>query len=280
MSNDLKTKEQRNFKEWYEKNKAELSLKRKQKYKMDAEYRDSKKTESSRYYWLKKRRAVNIGTNKVDMEDVNALQPDEIIYTVVSNQQDIRYGNTIPVPVYYVQNLEKLLRRSSQTVRLWFSRKYLNDVFRRNVKKYRLFTKDQMEVFAENRHWLSFSVKDFEHHPFFRMVNDGMSALDANGLKPMLADEWRIDPSMCPFCKAHESLQRKIDGEWVHVECFSCKHSAESNRNANKKYLVAGECTQCGNIAEKETYLAEGEEPVMECRRCGKIMTINYKNEV
>ena len=54
---DSQEKEGFDFKAWYEENKETVSKKRKERYKKDEDYRNRKKLEATRYYWLKQRRA-------------------------------------------------------------------------------------------------------------------------------------------------------------------------------------------------------------------------------
>ena len=200
-----------NFKKWYDANKDKVSERRKEKYKKNKEYRERKKLEATRYYWLKQRRAKSVGLNQLEYEELE-IKPQATVEVTIQREDDIRYGRTYEVPVFYPRDVASVLRRSTQTLRLWSLNGFIDDVFIRDARNHRVFTEDQMRVFVENRHWLSFNVQDFQLHPFFSLVNEEMARLMPDGVEPMLKGDLREDPTQCPFCGSTPSLQRRIDG--------------------------------------------------------------------
>lgn len=248
------------YKSWYEKNKEEVAKRRKKRYDEDEEYRKKRQSEASRYYWLRQRRAKSVGLNAVTYEELD-LKPDSYMSLTVEEPDDIRCGMTFEVPVFYAKQVADVVRRTTQTLRLWFMNGYLLDTMHRDARGYRLFTEDQMRLFAENRHWLSFSVKKFNEHPFFVLVNEGLELMGLDGIEPMLQGEWRFDPAACPFCgRAEKSIQHKVDGKWRSVSCLICTSPADvRGRQAFGEFLVTGECRYCGQLFEyrKEALGAE-----------------------
>ena len=90
---DKKEKDQsENFKKWYDANKDKVSERRKEKYKKNKEYREKKKLEATRYYWLKQRRAKSVGMNQLEYEELE-IEPKATGVTI-QNEKDIRYGTT------------------------------------------------------------------------------------------------------------------------------------------------------------------------------------------
>ena len=134
-----------NFKKWYAANKDKVSERRKAKYKQNKEYRERKKLEATRYYWLKQRRAKSVGMNRLEYEELK-IKPQATVEVTIQNEKDIRYGMTIEVPIFYPRDVAKVLRRSTQTLRLWMLNGYIEDVFMRDNRNYRVFTQDQMCV--------------------------------------------------------------------------------------------------------------------------------------
>jgi hypothetical protein len=257
------------YKKWYEKNKKQLSEKRKKRYKQDKERREQIRLASARYYWLNKRRAKSIGLNSVKFEELK-LEPDSMEEFMIENTNDIRYGLVVQVPVYYANQAADVLRRSSQTLRLWFKDGRLPDVFKRNSKQYRLYTEDQMRILAENRHWLSFTVKEFDLHPFFVLVSEELEKLQPDGIEPMLKEEWREDPTACPFCGGSPSLQTKIEGSWTYTSCFACMSPVEFyGRRVSAKYVVSGLCEVCGASLDGIHEGVDRNSLRVICDRCG-----------
>lgn len=259
------------FKKWYEENKGEVSKRRRARYQENEEYREKKKLESVRYYWLKQRRAKSIGMNQADYEELE-LEPESTVKITIKNEHDIRHGMEFDVPVFYPRQVAEVVRRSVQTLRLWYLNGYLSeDCFIRNTKNYRMVTEDQMRVFVENRHWLSFAVQDFTQHPFFVLVNEGMERLQPDGIEPMLDTEWRLDPTPCPFCGHHTALQRNLGGRWVYVSCFACLSPLDvTGRETMKRFVVSGTCQFCSSMFEDELEVADGKPLNVVCPKCGR----------
>lgn len=265
-----KLEEGSSFKKWYAENKDKVSERRKTKYGEDEEYRNQKKLAAKRYYWLKQRRAKSIGLNKADYEELELI-PDTMLSVTIQNELDLRYLCTYEVPVFYPRKVAEVVRRSTQTLRLWFLRGYLADVMHRSGQKYRVFTEDQMRLFVENRHWLSFEVQDFSVHPFFVLVNEGLEALQPDGIEPMYRDSWRFDPAPCPFCYRNPSLQHLVEGRWVTVSCFSCMSPLDvQGRQEQKRFLVAGTCKNCGEALYDELDAVDEHAVRVTCQRCGR----------
>jgi len=260
------------FKGWYAQNKDTVSARRRERYKEDAQYRENKRKHSASYYWLKSRRAKSVGLNQVNFDTLE-LTPDLICSMPVTNEADIRYGMTLHVPMYYSSKVAAVLRRSSQTIRLWFMDKRIDDVFHRSSRQYRLFTKDQMHVIAELRYWLSFDVREFSQHPFFMLLNEKLQLLQPDGIVPMLKDEWRFDPTPCPFCNSTSeqgSLQHKVEGKWEYVQCFNCLDPYDLyGRERLKSFSIVGECPKCRNLLETVLKAADTSKLNVMCTRCG-----------
>ena len=279
LEKNAEAKEGFDYKEWYERNKEEVARRRKKRYDNDKEYREKKKLESSRFYWLKQRRAKSIGLNQADFEELD-LEPSGTIDIVVTNENDIRYGMELTIPLFRPSQVAAVLRRTTQTLRLWFTNGTLKDRFIRSAQGYRMFTEDQLRVFIENRHWLSFSVQDFKQHPFFSLVEEKLDELEPDGIVPMLKDEWRLDPSNCPICGKAPSLQHKVDGKWKPVSCFSCKEPSDVYGRAYMQlYYVSGTCDFCGNLVDDEVQAVEGKDPIVICQKCGRRVA-RYKKEL
>lgn len=278
---DKKEKDQsENFKKWYDANKDKVSERRKEKYKKNKEYREKKKLEATRYYWLKQRRAKSVGLNQLEYEELE-IKPQATVEVTIQREDDIRYGRTYEVPVFYPRDVASVLRRSTQTLRLWCLNGLIDDVFIRDARNYRVFTEDQMRVFVENRHWLSFNVQDFKLHPFFSLVNEEMARLMPDGVEPMLEEDWREDPTHCPFCGSTPSLQRRVDSSWEYVSCFNCKDPVDVHgRETMKRYVVSGECPYCDNMIEDEVEAVEGRKLNVVCPRCGRRVTDYRKVEI
>jgi len=281
MNEDRDKKDQsENFKKWYAANKDKVSERRREKYKQNKEYRERKKLEATRYYWLKQRRAKSVGMNRLEYEDLKS-KPQATVEVTIQREDDIRYGRTYEVPVFYPRDVARVLRRSTQTLRLWSLNGLINDVFIRDARNYRVFTEDQMRVFVENRHWLSFTVQDFKLHPFFSLVNEELARLMPDGVEPMLKTEWREDPTQCPFCGSTPSLQRKVDGHWEHVSCLSCKDPVDVHgRETMKRFLVSGECPYCSSMFEDVFEAVEGRKLHVVCQRCGRRVEDYRKVEI
>ena len=80
---DKKEKDQsEHFKKWYDANKEKVSERRKEQYKKNEEYREKKKLEATRYYWLKQRRAKSVGMNQLEYEELEIEPKDTIAVTV------------------------------------------------------------------------------------------------------------------------------------------------------------------------------------------------------
>jgi hypothetical protein len=269
------------FKKWYEANKDVVSKKRRLKYQENKEYREKKKLEVTRYYWLKKRRAKSIGMNQTTYEELG-IKPNATVKITITNEHDIRYGMTFDVPAFYPSQVAEVVRRSVQTLRLWYLKGYLSEHCSvRNSKNYRMVTEDQMRIFAAYRHWLSFSVQDFSQHPFFVLVNEEMERLQPDGIEPMLDTEWRLDPTVCPFCGKAPSLQKKVDGKWVYVSCFACLSPLDvAGRETMKRFAVSGTCPFCGNMYDGEIDVASNKTMNVVCPTCGRRVTDYQKIEI
>jgi len=256
------------YKAWYEANKAEVAERRNKKYADDAEYREKRKEEAVRYYWLHQRRASKLEA-PLPYERLE-LVPDSSVRVEVENAQDVRHGMEFEVPVFLPRTVAGVLGRSTQTMRLWFLHGYLADVFMRNARNARLYTEDQVRVFVEHRHWLGFSVQDFSKHPFFTLVNERCAQMP-DAIEPMSRDEWRLVPDACPFCGAEPALQRLVDGEWRDVNCFKCLHPLNwRDRQRMRVFLVEGACGACGYLNEVEAEAVDASKVRVMCEKCGR----------
>lgn len=256
------------YKAWYAANKDEVSERRRKRYAEDPEYREKRKTHSERFYWLKQRPASRVG-KPLEYEALD-LVPDGVVHIVVENEDDVRYGMELEVPVFYPSTVAAAIRRSMQTLRLWFLKGLLLDVMMRNARGYRLFTEDQLRLLVENRHWLGLSVQDFEKHPFFALVNEGWARMP-DGIEPMLRDEWRVLPEPCPHCGAAGTLQQLVDGEWASVNCFKCLNPLHWRaRQTMKVFIVTGVCDTCGYLNEVEVEASEESKVRVTCEKCGR----------
>ena len=265
---DKTEQERTTYQKWYEENKERISKRRAEKYAEDKEYREKRKLEAKRYYWLNKRRATSIGLNSMEYDELD-FEPYRYIDITVKNENDIRYGMELNIPVYAPSQVAEILRRSTQTLRLWFLQGYLPKETYRDARNYRVFTADQMRVFADLRHLLSFTARDFENHPFFLRAAEELAKLDPDGIRPMHKDKWRLDPSGCPWCYGSPSLQkRNSDGLWEHVQCFDCIPPSEAfEREKIEVFNATGMCS-CGRFVDVEV---EGvDDVVVICPACGK----------
>jgi len=262
------------FKEWYEKNRDKVAERRKRKYEQDEEYRKKRLAEAKRYYWLKKRRAEAIDAKRIDVEAMN-FEPDDMISVVVTNPDDIRRGMTVMVPVYRPSSVAKMLNRSVQTLRLWGLKGLIPEVTYRAPGGTRLYTEDQFKVMVENRHLLEFPTKKFEDNPFFLAVRKGWAELEPDGIEVMKKDEWRLDPTPCPWCSSTPSLQLKNaeTKRWEHVPCFECSDpiNVEERKTGVRTVVVRGECRFCDSLVEEEQKLTG--QPILICPRCGRKIT-------
>lgn len=268
------------FKKWYGKNKDRVSAARKERYHEDPTYRAKKKADANRYYWLQSRRANSVTANQAHFAEL-AVEPAESIEIIVEDRRDLRCGMTLVVPVYYPNQVADVLRRSVQTVRLWMLKGLLPDVFKRNARNYRVFTEDQFRVLVESRHWLAFNAKDFAQHPFFALVAERLEELEPTGIALMAKSDWRIDPAMCPFCGAPESLQHKINGKWTHVSCFACMNPADvHNRQVMKRFHVSATCTYCNGSVSQEMVAVQRSKLRVQCPTCGRLIPKIAANEI
>lgn len=259
------------YKAWYEANKAEVAERRNKKYAGDAEYREKRKEEAVRHYWLHQRRASKLAT-PLPYESME-LVPDGSVRISVENEQDVRHGMEFEVPVFYPSTVAGVLGRSTQTMRLWFLSGYLNDVFMRNARNARLYTEDQVRVMAEYRHWLGFSVRDFSKHPFFALVNERCAQMP-DAIEPMLRDEWRLVPDACSFCGAEPALQQLVDGEWRDVNCFKCLNPLNwRDRQRMRVFDATGACPACGYLNEVEVEAVDASKVRVTCEKCGRPVT-------
>ncbi len=255
------------FARWYAKNKEKLSEERKKRYKEDSTYRELRKKFSHNYYWFSKRRATPL--KKIDF-NIDELVPDEIADVIISNEDDIRYGLSVPVPMYYPGNLSKQLRRTVQTLRLWALRGYVPESTYRNPLNYRLFTKDQVKVYVENSHLLKFLASDFSVHPYFIAVKEGLSKLEPDGIEVMTKDEWELSEEPCMWCKNSPSLKHHIENTTITVPCFSCLNPYDiKGRRATEMQKVSGTCEFCDQFTSKEMHVIHG-IPVLICSNCGR----------
>ncbi len=255
------------LKEWYQKNRESLSEKRKQAYSSDPEYRERRLKQSNRYYWLSRRRAVSL--KKVDI-DVDKLQPDEIADVIISNENDVRCGTVVPVPMYYPGTMAKILRRSVQTLRLWALRGYVPEATYRNPYNYRLFTKDQLKVYIDHSHLLKLNVKDFAKHPYFVEVMNGLQLLEPDGIVPMSITEWRLSDGKCKWCGTDGSMQYFKEGNWVDVPCLSCKDPYKmEDRKTVVEQEVYGTCSFCDTTTSKSMHVINN-IVVLICSNCGR----------
>jgi len=259
--------EEKYFKKWYDENKGKLSEKRKEKYEKDSEYREKRRNEARRYYWMQKRRAVKM--EAVDIDKLE-LKPNEILTIEGQDRDDVRYGMEFEVPVYYTSAVAKVVSRSSLTVRLWFLNGYLDEVGYRNVMDYRMFTRDQLECIAQNVPLLKLPSKSFAKTPFFVRVNKCFAELNEDKLKPMKKDEWRFDLAPCPWCSKTPSLQKRVGKQWKYAQCFECVPPGDSDRDIEGTVEVDGKCDACGKMILFQKDIADSRKLTVLCDKCGR----------
>lgn len=260
-------KQSERFKRWYEKNKEQLAEKRKKRYRSDPGYRAGRKTASKKYYWLQKRRAVPLRVKDIDL---STIPPDEIADVIISNEDDIRCGMVAAVPMYYPGTLAKLIDRSVQTVRLWSLRGYIPDSTYRNRANYRLFTRDQLEVYVRNSKLLKIVAKDFSKHPFFTRIKWGLDELEPDGIRIMNKDEWRLVDERCNWCRKNPALQHysKRLESWEPVPCFACMDPYKyRDRVVIDKRTVTGHCGFCNESVEEDMYITS-KKIILQCPIC------------
>lgn len=255
------------FQEWYEKNKEKLSEKRKEKYEKDPDYREKRRLEARRYYWMQKRRAVRVEEYDVDDLDV---KPNDVLTIEITDERDIRNGMEIEVPVYFTSGVAKVVGRSSLTVRLWFLKGYVDEALYRNRLDYRMITKDQLNCFAHNVSLLKMPAKEFAKSPFFVQVKKCVRSLNKNGLELMDKDKWRIDLAPCPWCGKTPSLQIWRKKGWVYAQCFECVPPGDSSREEEKWVEVIGTCEVCKNDIDQKKHVIEDRKLVVKCNKCGR----------
>lgn len=262
------------FDKWYEKNKDKVSERRKKRYEQDDEYREKRLAEARRHYWLKKRRAQPISLEPVDKEE---FPPDDTLTIVITHPKDIRKGMAVEVPVYRPGTVARLVKRSVQTIRLWGLKGYIPEVLYRAPGGARLYTKDQFDVIADAKPLMAFPTKNFEDSPFFTEVKLGWASLEPDGIQPLLEDEWRFDPTQCPWCGKTPSLQYKDSetGKWENVPCFECSDpvAVEERTNLQKETVfVKGRCSWCDTLFDEKIVLIKDvdDELRVRCPRCGR----------
>jgi hypothetical protein len=255
------------FKVWYEENKENLAQKRKIRYRKDPVYRDKRIQSSKRHYWLNKRRAVPM--KKIDV-DVSKLLPDEIADVIISNENDVRCGLSVPVPMFYHGSMSKHLRRTVQTLRLWALRGLIPEATYRNHLNYRLYTKDQLKIYLDNIHLLRLVAKDFSKHPFFMAIREGLEKLEPDGIEIMHIDEWRIVDESCAWCRQGFKLEHLKENKWVQVPCFECNNPYDiESRKSVKEQEVRGRCDFCDEYVVKHTHVIKN-SVVLVCPTCGR----------
>ena len=255
------------FKLWYEKNKEELARKRKLRYREDLDYKDKRIQASKRHYWLNKRRAVSM--KKVDV-DLSKLVPDEIADVIISNENDIRCGLSVPIPMFYHGSMSKHIRRTVQTLRLWALNGYMPESTYRNHINYRLYTLDQLLVYISNLHLLRLVAKDFSNHPFFVAIREDLGRLEPDGIAIMGKDEWRFNGELCLWCRGENGLEHFDGKKWVKVPCFDCMNRYDiESRKKTFRQEVRGTCDFCGEYITEQMYVIKG-SIVMVCPKCGR----------
>ena len=254
------------FQRWYDKpeNRERLAKVRKRKYDKDPEYREKRKAEAKRYYWLKKRRAERIAERTYSREE---FPPDRWVDIEICNPDDIRYGETVTVPVFYPRSLAKVLNRTTQTLRLWSLEGNLPDPAHRDAGNNRIYTADEFRVVVENAHLLKLPAKDFSQNPFFRVIREEWSRMP-DGIEPMLKGDWRKDIAPCRWCGSSESLQHRTHGNtWIDMPCFECVPPGEDRWETSQKTVVlSGHCPQCDLDVEEEQI--DTGHNVLQCPRC------------
>lgn len=255
------------FKRWYEANKQSISEKRKVKYNSDEEFREYRKNISKRYYWLKKRRARTLDKVAVDPR---TMIPDEVAEVIISNEDDIRCGLIAHVPMFYPANLGRYVKRSVQTLRLWSLRGMIPESTYRNVNNYRLYTKDQVLVYASNAHLLALTSENFSEHPFFVITRKQLDELEPDGIKIMSKDEWRFSGERCIWCRGENGLEHLTEDGWENVYCFDCRNPYDIDvRVTSHKKKVSGECSFCDRHVSNYLYVVDGKASLV-CDVCGR----------
>ena len=254
------------FSKWYEENKESLAERRRKRYETDEEYRQKRILEARRFYWLKKRRAVSV-KNRLDF-DALGLKPDIVMDVKITNENDIRHGLVISVPMYYPRSLAKVLGRTVQTIRLWSLQNRIPEATYRSPQNYRLFTEDQMRVYARNQYLLKMPAKDFYEGPFFVKMWEDLAELDPDGIQVMAKDCWRFDVQVCPCFGNSSSLQHRFETGWETVPCFNCMDPLDIQAREKKiRYRVTGTCS-CGERVEITDQSIGAIVPI--CPMCGK----------
>lgn len=262
-------KKENSFQKWYQKNKHELAERRRKKYAEDEDYRNEALKRSRRYYWMNKRRASSMMRKRIDVEAVlNELGRVEWVEDVVTDEEDVRCGMPVKIPVYGVGLIPKYFERTSQTIRLWFLRGYLPEPTYRNAHGNRIFTEAEFQILLRYRHWLELSSKSFARNPFFLKVEEEWGKLGPEGIEVMSRDDWRLVDKICPWCHTGKGLQYLRDGFWTFVPCFECFDPVEKGRLGKaKKVIVRGECPNCSLFIEEE--IRDAKRLVLLCPRCG-----------
>ena len=253
------------FKEWYAENKDRLAKQRKERYRKDPQYRENKIQASRRHYWLNKRRAAPMKPVEIDP---SKLIPDEIADIIISNEDDIRCGLTVSVPMFYHGSMSKHLRRSVQTLRLWALKGLIPEATYRNHINYRLYTKDQLLLYLKHIHLLKLNVKDFSNHPFFVAIREELNELEPDGIKVMSVDEWRLGHTNCIWCGSQEGLEYFDEDKWKLAPCFNCfdPYDIES-RKKTKESEVHGYCEFCSIPVSKKMHVVKN-VAVLTCPNC------------
>lgn len=272
------TEEQSGFKKWYEKNKEDLAERRRKKYAEDEEYRNKALQRSRQYYWLSRRRADSLTRKQIDVEAAIAeLGRDDCIEDIVTDENDVRYGLPIRIPVYGIGVVAKYFDRTVQTVRLWFLRKYLPEPTYRDTMSNRIFTEDEFRILLEYRHWLELSSKSFAQNPFFLKVNEEWARLGPEGIEVMPKSRWRLVDELCPWCDQGKGLQYLQDDVWEFVPCFDCVEPMSRERfDLAKMVVVKGVCPNCQMLVEEE--VQDKERIILLCQRCGTKI-VNFERE-
>lgn len=230
------------YRKWYDENKEAVAKRRKEKYDNDPSYRQKHIDHSRRYYWLKRRRAKPL--KKVDV-NVDEIQPNEIADVIISNEDDVRCGIIVPVPMYYPRVIAKYIGRTVQTLRLWALQGKIPEATYRNFANYRLYTRDQFKIYMDNLPYLAFTSKSFIESPFFVNIREGIEALEPDGIEIMHKDEWKVVDERCLWCNGEQALYY-LDVDWTPVPCFDCMNPyLIEDRKQVKEKEVVGNCQFC-----------------------------------
>lgn len=176
---------------YYQDNRDEILLKRKQKYQNDPEYRARMQARDQRNYWFKDRAQ----TPEKELPDVRfrEVPPKGHIEVTVRNPTDARDGKIITVAVYGTAELGEFLDRDPQTLRKWLKAGVIPEPATRGEdlpeghalrrgRSPRLYTEDEARAIYESRDLLARPYGRIKDSLFAQSVREELEDL-VQGLK-------------------------------------------------------------------------------------------------